>query len=453
VKTVLLVTVPPLAGAVIGFVTNVIAIRMLFRPLREVRVFGIRLPFTPGILPRQRRKLAENIGAMVERELVTPEIVRQWLRQPAVRENVRASVARFTATVLDAPLRDMFKTENNTTELSACIRSVVLAFARSPAFEQIAAACLAPAIDQLDVSLFDLLQKRGENGDEALEASVGCFIEKEMRHHAELIGERIQDEAENRYADAAGAFIRLLRRDDVHRQLETQGRIFLAGAVLKLNVFQRLFISAAQYDRTLHERMPEIIDGLIEQTSGLLADETVRRRLLALLGNSLSRLLAGEQSPVSRVMAGLVIAQGKKPLREIFSALGVSSVYEALQHLLALAGHGDTFFTAVHYSLIEQYGDSTLGSLLALDDARKKNIDCLLASQLLHLADTHIENALASVNVKALVSERINSLEMIRVERIVLDVVANQLKWIDVFGAILGFTIGLFQSICSWLFR
>ncbi|MDR1636833.1 MAG: DUF445 family protein, partial [Treponema sp.] len=65
--------VPPLAGAFIGFLTNVLAIRMLFRPLKELRIFGIRLPFTPGILPRERRRLADSIGRMVERELLTPE--------------------------------------------------------------------------------------------------------------------------------------------------------------------------------------------------------------------------------------------------------------------------------------------------------------------------------------------------------------------------------------------
>jgi uncharacterized membrane protein YheB (UPF0754 family) len=52
-----------------------------------------------------------------------------------------------------------------------------------------------------------------------------------------------------------------------------------------------------------------------------------------------------------------------------------------------------------------------------------------------------------------MVAERIDSLEMIRVERIILDVMANQLKWIDIFGAVLGFAIGLSQSLLSWLLR
>ena len=55
----------PVVGAVIGYVTNYIAIKMLFRPLKPVYIFGHRLPFTPGIVPRRKDKLAEILGAAV----------------------------------------------------------------------------------------------------------------------------------------------------------------------------------------------------------------------------------------------------------------------------------------------------------------------------------------------------------------------------------------------------
>jgi len=34
-------------------------------------------------------------------------------------------------------------------------------------------------------------------------------------------------------------------------------------------MFQRFFITATQYDKTLHEKMPEIIDDLINQLTEL----------------------------------------------------------------------------------------------------------------------------------------------------------------------------------------
>jgi uncharacterized membrane protein YheB (UPF0754 family) len=80
--------IAPLAGAVIGYVTNAVAVKMLFRPLREIRVAGFRLPFTPGILPRQRRRLADSIGAMVERELFTPAALAERLADRETREKL-----------------------------------------------------------------------------------------------------------------------------------------------------------------------------------------------------------------------------------------------------------------------------------------------------------------------------------------------------------------------------
>jgi hypothetical protein len=36
-------------GALIGGVTNVIAVRMLFHPFKTYYIFGKRVPFTPGL--------------------------------------------------------------------------------------------------------------------------------------------------------------------------------------------------------------------------------------------------------------------------------------------------------------------------------------------------------------------------------------------------------------------
>ncbi|HOV64758.1 MAG TPA: DUF445 family protein, partial [Spirochaetia bacterium] len=73
---------PPLLGAIIGYVTNAIAISMLFRPYTEKRIFGIKVPFTPGIIPKQRDKLSVSIAEMVERELLTPDALKKQVLSP-----------------------------------------------------------------------------------------------------------------------------------------------------------------------------------------------------------------------------------------------------------------------------------------------------------------------------------------------------------------------------------
>ncbi len=58
----------PVVGAVIGYITNDIAIRMLFRPHKAIYIGRWRLPFTPGIVPRRKDQLAKILGeAIVEK--------------------------------------------------------------------------------------------------------------------------------------------------------------------------------------------------------------------------------------------------------------------------------------------------------------------------------------------------------------------------------------------------
>ena len=65
--------IPPLIGAVIGYFTNLIAVKMLFFPREEKRLFGHRIPFTPGAIPKGKARLAKSAGKIVQDELFTRE--------------------------------------------------------------------------------------------------------------------------------------------------------------------------------------------------------------------------------------------------------------------------------------------------------------------------------------------------------------------------------------------
>lgn len=64
-------------GALIGGVTNHVAIKMLFRPHHPKYLWGKRLPFTPGLIPRRRDELAKQLGKTVVNYLLTPETFRE----------------------------------------------------------------------------------------------------------------------------------------------------------------------------------------------------------------------------------------------------------------------------------------------------------------------------------------------------------------------------------------
>ncbi len=64
---------PPLVGAVIGYFTNYIAVRMLFRPREAKYIFGHKIPLTPGAIPKGKARLAKSAGKIVQDELFTKE--------------------------------------------------------------------------------------------------------------------------------------------------------------------------------------------------------------------------------------------------------------------------------------------------------------------------------------------------------------------------------------------
>jgi uncharacterized membrane protein YheB (UPF0754 family) len=319
VNTILLFVLPPIAGAIIAFITNVIAIKMLFRPLREIRVFGIRLPFTPGILPRQRDRLAKSIGAMVERELITPEILRNRFARDDVREKIKQSISFFTENIL----------EKTPQELSA--------------------------------------------------------------GSGKMLSEKIPAALEKVYPVFSSSVMEFLRRNDIRKELESKGRIILRNIIFKLSTLQRFFISAGQYDQTLEEKMPEIIEELTGGVERILLEDRVKTSITGAASVSFNRM----------------ISEHKK----------------------------------------------NIGAMLEISSEDKKKLDDFILEKLTVAVDGQIENILTSINVKLLVSDRIDSLNMERVERIILDVMSDQFKWIHIFGGILGFFIGLFQAVFTYFLR
>ena len=81
----------PLAGALIGWLANVLAVRLIFRPHRPRNVLGLRLQ---GLVPRRRAELAARIAETVEREFISAEDIRAALIDPALIEAFRTDVDR-----------------------------------------------------------------------------------------------------------------------------------------------------------------------------------------------------------------------------------------------------------------------------------------------------------------------------------------------------------------------
>ena len=85
----------PLIGGIIGYITNDIAIRMLFRPHTAKYLFGMKIPFTPGIIPKEKGRIADAIGGAISQNLMNQEVLKRYLLSDEMTLKVRMSVEDF----------------------------------------------------------------------------------------------------------------------------------------------------------------------------------------------------------------------------------------------------------------------------------------------------------------------------------------------------------------------
>lgn len=86
----------PVIGALIGYCTNYVAVKMLFRPTHPVKIGNYTLPFTPGVIPGRKDALAKAVGEAVENRLLTSKDIMEYL----ISENTKNAVTEVCVNAL-----------------------------------------------------------------------------------------------------------------------------------------------------------------------------------------------------------------------------------------------------------------------------------------------------------------------------------------------------------------
>lgn len=76
-------------GAIIGYFTNWLAIKMLFKPHKEVRFLGIKVPFTPGLIPKEKDRIAKSVGDAVGDHLLDKETIIDSLCSEKISNSIK----------------------------------------------------------------------------------------------------------------------------------------------------------------------------------------------------------------------------------------------------------------------------------------------------------------------------------------------------------------------------
>ncbi|MFV0437324.1 MAG: DUF445 family protein [Desulfopila sp.] len=511
---------PPLVGAFIGYVTNRIAIRMLFRPLKPWHLFGCRIPMTPGVIPSQRHRLADNMGEVVGEQLLTSEEIGAALQSAKFQQHLLNVIAERVGAILhrDLPtlpemIPDKFAIyrEFGIRALKQHLRGNINKFIQSPAFSQ-----------EIDIAI----TKR-------LTALMECRIDEVVNGRGREALYRFIAEATRKLmaSETMAGWLMGFIRQQAHEALWRQKSI---SQLLPASLIVFLQDSISSHTPTLLKKVakilkePEVRDSIVKgvcggidnfiQSLGPMAPMAQNFLLMTMVEQKIREYLDEKeedivnwlssedlQEKVSAILAERFATFIDQPLIELISAGSPDTVNDFCGHLSQqllhilrgqrlqqafirlirdnVENHLEDGDKTIGMALTELLGEDgtasleswihreSLGFLRSAETVRTigsmadRLVDGILTHRVGKLANILSEDVrreiyvsiqkitatmlaqevpglVASLDIRAIVAAKLNSLDLLRLERLLLSIMEEQFKYINLFGALLGFLIG-----------
>ena len=376
--------VPPAFGALIGYFTNYVAIKMLFRPLRPYYLFGRRIPFTPGLIPSKREKLAEAIAKVVKENLLTEEVIRKRLNEEKIKQNLEVLVSKFIDELLlkgDSYYKELLKGVGDE-EIGNLLD-----------FKSLDEKGLEPAVDGIVKSL------DGKSLEELLPPSLKKKFWGFIDEKTEEITTKLLSLSQS-----------LEFRDLVYHSVRS--------GVEKIKSY--IPIISDRLVESISEKFSQQVLKLIEDAA---KNEELKFKVSKFIWVELQKLLSkpidlsGERGEnlklaIKEAAESVLDRLKRKRLSEVAEERFVLEIVSALKEFLK---------------------------------KRKEFLSELVADRLLRVIEVELPVILESVDIESLVRERVNSLPIEEVEEIVLKLIREELRYITLLGGVLGFFIGLLQ--------
>lgn len=379
--------VPPIVGAVIGYFTNDVAIKMLFRPLKAYYLFGWRVPFTPGLIPSKRGKLAEAIAKVIKENLLTEEVLRKRLNEERIKDNLRKLVKRL--------LDEFLRSGNGYIEdFLENVGDERLEFLVNFNFVEDK---LADVIDKF----FEFLR------DKRVEELLTPSLKKEME---KIIDEKIDEITEE--------ILNLTKKSEFRD-------IVYYGVRKNLRRFMTYFpLLKEKALSSFSERISDMIINFIENSASdpqfkTKVSKVVWEKTRELLNRKIN--LSGERG-------------------ETVKSIVKNSLFEVID---SYRGKRVSEISGLKNEIVPQ-----LTTLLKEVVQKKKGyISGIATDKLLQVIEIELPVIMASLDVETLVKDRIDSLPIEDVEAMVLRIIKEELRYITLLGGVLGFLIGGLQVI------
>jgi uncharacterized membrane protein YheB (UPF0754 family) len=522
-NTLLEFSTPPLLGAFIGYMTNYVAIRMLFRPLHPWKILGLRVPMTPGVIPSKRHQLAENIGEMVGEHLLTSQDVGRAISGSRFQQDLRELINNRIADLLRKDLGpigtvipERFHTYFQTTvkilrlrfitHLHAYLESEDFARTIDRAVAGHAAALLAQPLSRsfpaenrehlygfLEKSAKDLLASPAirEWAATQVEQKIATIL-RENQSICDLIPAEITAIIPARLEQEAPALLakvaQLLREPAMQTKIVETISSAITSFTRSLGPLAAMMTSFVSAD-TIRDKVSGYLEEKGDELGTWLADETVRQEAARLLRDKADELLRTPlavllqhvepakiqglnqefSAKVSELLASPATASSLTGiLREAFSCQTERPLTEIITELFgADAVQKGQQWTAAEVTAI--FRSAAVKQLLAdlvvalvekkllqkpigpLADLLPKDVQISFAEYILQqvndLMIREVPGLVDSLNIRKIVTRKVDSLDLLRLEKLLMGIMQEQFKYINLFGGLLGFLIGLLNLL------
>ena len=397
----LLYVSPPILGGLIGYYTNDIAIKMLFRPYKPVYIFGKKVPFTPGLIPSNQERLGQNIANAIMKSLLTPEELQNLARKLLQPERLQGGVLWL--------LRLLFEQIKDD---------------KNPRTTKIVAGILR---DLLGESLPRLLRVLARQ-ETFLETQINQIFDKV------LLEFQLSEEQSIRLADWLLEIVlppdrlrqiiidfltdRTIQTIDESFREKTSGTYWVVANLFGLkNTLTRLRTFCLDEKEATNERLQELIKDL-----------KMRDRIKGLLQNlSLQNLPVGTVRQLRKTIRDNVRQYLQNSGSNLLKELTESADWERISIVLLNRLSNSP---AVNTSLEIVAGDLTL----ILEKYLEKDLEMIVAQ------------TIPILSIDQVIVERVKATSPAELEDAIEGIVRNELQAIVTLGGILGFFVGLLQT-------
>lgn len=170
-------------GAMIGWTTNILAIKLIFRPLQPIEIPIVHFKIQ-GLIPKRKAELARSIGEIVETELISIEEIIDKFIQNENKSEIIFTIKRRVKKVAEHKLP---------TFIPASIKSMILDYI-DDIIDKEAEVAITEVIESMihraarTVKIADIIEEKVNNFQmDQLEYIILAIAQKELKH-IEVLG-------------------------------------------------------------------------------------------------------------------------------------------------------------------------------------------------------------------------------------------------------------------------